>query len=183
MGVWVWVCGCGCVCACVCVCVCVLVCVCLIDVHTSVFKLPFSFAGLGVYIPFVANVDLICATSDHYQVCLLVCKVSPASFFSVEVRYLARPIATESENWAGHGKLLHCLGCPCLQAMGEDYGLDVTCVWGETGSTAVDAKKMGEGGEELKKREEGPSKAGGGGGGDAGAGAGGREARPAQKGG
>jgi len=69
------------------------------------------------------------------------------------------------------------------QAMGEDYGLDVTCVWGETGSTAVDAKKMGEGGEELKKREEGPSKAGGGGGGDAGAGAGGREARPAQKGG
>eukprot|EP00983_Pelagomonas_calceolata_P026550 833126-Pelagomonas_calceolata.AAC.5 len=44
------------------------------------------------------------------------------------------------------------------QALGADHSLEVMCEWDETGSTLIEAKKIGEGGEELMKRVEGPAR-------------------------
>jgi len=45
-----------------------------------------------------------------------------------------------------------------FKALGADHSLEVMCEWDETGSTLIEAKKIGEGGEELMKRVEGPAR-------------------------
>ena len=47
-----------------------------------------------------------------------------------------------------------------MQALGEDHALHVLCEWDETDNTVIKASKIGEGGEQLMGRVEGPAKTG-----------------------